>query len=37
MNAGNIPMLEREHDMPEDVRDAIASELEAVEREDYVV
>ncbi len=30
-------MLEREQDMPEDVKRAIAKELEAMEQEDYVV
>lgn len=30
-------MLEREQDMPEDVRRSIAKELEAMEREDYIV
>ena len=34
---GLRPMLEREHDMPPDVRRSIAKELEAMEQEDYVV
>jgi hypothetical protein len=34
---GLRPMLERELDMPQEVREAVAGELEAMEREDYVV
>jgi len=34
---GLRPMLAREHDMPEDVKRAVARELEAMEREDFVV
>jgi len=34
---GLRPMLAREHDMPAKVREAIAGELEAMEREEYVV
>jgi len=34
---GLRPMLEREHDTPPEVRRAIEKELEAMEREDYVV
>ncbi len=34
---GLRPMLAREHDMPPEVREAVSRELEAMEREDYVV
>jgi hypothetical protein len=34
---GLRPMLQREEDMPTDVRKAIERELEAMERDDYVV
>jgi len=34
---GLRPMLEREKDMPEKVRKAIAEELRLMEEEDYVV
>jgi hypothetical protein len=34
---GLRPMLEREHDMPAKVREAISKELEKMEREDHVV
>jgi thymidylate synthase len=34
---GLRPMLAREHDMPDNVKRAIAKELEAMEQEDYVV
>jgi thymidylate synthase len=37
LGKGLKPMLEREKDMPAGVRQAIASELEAMEYEDYVV
>lgn len=37
INKGLRVMLEREPDMPEDVKQAIAKELEAMEQEDYVV
>ncbi len=30
-------MLEREKDMPEQVRQAVAGELQAMEKDDYVV
>ena len=30
-------MLQREEDMPEDVRRAVAADLAAMEQEDYVV
>ena len=34
---GLRPMLDRESDMPEEVRQAVADELQAMENEDYVV
>ena len=34
---GLRPMLAREHEMPPEVREAVSRELEAMEREDYVV
>ena len=37
LGKGLRPMLEREKDMPEDVRQAVAKELEAMEGDDYVV
>jgi thymidylate synthase len=37
LGKGLRPMLEREKDMPEDVRRAITEELEAMEKDDYVV
>ena len=37
LGKGLKPMLEREKDMPEEVRQAIADELQAMEKEDYVV
>ena len=37
LGKGLKPMLEREKDMPEDVRRAVAKELEAMEGDDYVV
>lgn len=37
LGKGLRPMLEREQDMPQDVRKAIAKELEAMEDESYVV
>ena len=37
LGKGLKPMLEREKDMPGEVRQAIADELQAMEKEDYVV
>jgi thymidylate synthase len=37
LGKGLQPMLAREHDMPEDVRQAVARELEAMLQEDFVV
>ena len=37
LRKGLRPMLEREKDMPEEVRQAIAKELQAMEGDDYVV
>ena len=37
LGKGLKPMLEREKDMPEEVRQAIAKELQAMEGDDYVV
>lgn len=37
LGKGLRPMLEREKDMPDEVKEAIAAELEAMERDDYVV
>ncbi len=37
LGKGLKPMLEREKDMPEEVRQAVAKELEAMEKDDYVV
>ena len=37
LGKGLKPMLEREKDMPEEVRQAVAEELQAMEKEDYVV
>jgi hypothetical protein len=37
LGKGLKPMLEREKDMPEEVRRAVAKELEAMERDDYIV
>ena len=37
LGKGLKPMLEREKDMPEEVRQAVADELQAMEGDDYVV
>jgi thymidylate synthase len=37
LGKGLKPMLEREKDMPEEVRQAIVNELEAMKRDDYIV
>jgi hypothetical protein len=37
LGKGLRPMLEREQDMPETVRQAVAKDLEAMERNEYVV
>jgi hypothetical protein len=37
VSKGLRPMLAREHDMPQEVRQSIAEELEAMEQDGYVV